>query len=67
MHVDIKLDINVYKDRGTIFDGILVQNNNNISLLAIQEIRLLNLCISLISQVAKFLLSGFYCPPHCSI
>jgi hypothetical protein len=28
MHVDIKLDINVYKDRGTIFDGVLVHNNN---------------------------------------
>ena len=28
MHVDIKLDINIYKDRGTIFDGVLVNNNN---------------------------------------
>jgi hypothetical protein len=28
MYVDIKLDINIYKDRGSIFDGVLIQNNN---------------------------------------
>lgn len=27
-HVDINLDINIYKDRGTIFDGIFIINNN---------------------------------------
>jgi hypothetical protein len=27
IHVNVKLDINIYKDRGTIFDGVLIQNN----------------------------------------
>lgn len=27
--INLKLDVNIYKDRGSIFDGIFVQNKNN--------------------------------------